>query len=106
MPNDTASSCTDKLNKLQFYCDCCGACCSHLEQFAGLFDDLDRGDGVCRFYDPQSKLCSIYEKRPLKCRVEEGYKAFFAGAVSYEEYLAGTYKACRALKALPAKILT
>ena len=34
--------------------------------------ELDRWDGVCRYL--QNNLCSIYEHRPLVCRIDENYE--------------------------------
>ena len=41
-----------------FKCDCCGLCCMNLNK-SDLYDDLNRGDGVCKYFDEVSKLCSI-----------------------------------------------
>ena len=63
-----------------------------------IYQYLDRGDGVCWHFDVKTRLCKIYDKRPLICRVEEGYPIFFK-EIPYEEYLAKTYAACEILKA-------
>ena len=50
-----------------FLCSKCGACC----KVAGLLPGLpDRGDGACAYLDAND-LCSIYEDRPLICRVSD-----------------------------------
>ena len=59
---------------------------------------LDRGDGVCRYFVAESNLCSIYEERPLLCRVDESYDAIFAGQMTREEYEQLNYDACKAIK--------
>ena len=80
-----------------FHCDKCGACCSQLKLFGSLYAFLDDGSGVCRYYDKETKLCTIYEHRPLQCRVEEGYHAYFAD-IPYEDYLKGVEEGCRKLR--------
>lgn len=55
-----------------FKCDCCGACCRHLN-LSALYAELDRGDGTCKYLS--GNLCSIYEKRPLLCRVDTNVAA-------------------------------
>lgn len=80
-----------------FICDKCGLCCQHLRDFGELYQDLDDGSGSCKYYDCETGLCSIYDKRPLKCRVEEGYAAYF-NSISFSEYLAKTRLGCRYLK--------
>jgi len=83
--------------KIIFRCLKCGACCSQLHLFHGMFDDLDRGDGVCRHFNKEKKLCSIYDERPLKCRVEEGYQ-LFRKQISYEEYILRNKEMCHFLQ--------
>lgn len=78
-----------------FQCDKCGACCRNLK-LSPLYRGLDRGDGVCKYLS--GNLCSIYAQRPLLCRVEESYRAFFAGTMSKEEYYRLNYEACDKLK--------
>lgn len=47
----------------------CGACCRHVDR-ASETQFLDRGDGICRCYQIETKLCTIDETRPLICQVE------------------------------------
>lgn len=61
-----------------------------------LYQELDRGDGVCRFL--KGNLCSIYESRPLICRVDEGFDAFFKGTMSRAEYDRLNYEFCDNMK--------
>lgn len=86
-----------------FECSKCGACCTHLEAFGGLYADLDNGNGVCRYYDPLTHLCTCYETRPLKCRVDEGYEQMFKDQMSYEEFIKLTAQGCAKLQQLPDK---
>ena len=46
-----------------FNCNKCGLCCQNLNEY---YLDLDRGDGVCRYFNEKTRLCDIYEKRPMK----------------------------------------
>lgn len=81
----------------KFKCDCCGLCCRHVDR--NIFNNnLDRGDGVCKFLDTSNNLCTIYENRPDFCNVEKGYKKYFAELYSEEEYLQLNYLACEKLK--------
>lgn len=81
----------------KFVCSCCGACCMQLPLFGTLYQDLDRGDGICKYFSVETKLCTIYNERPLKCRVEEGYDAFFSD-IPYAEYIEQTYAGCAILQ--------
>ena len=81
----------------EFKCDKCGLCCQNLHNNP-LYSDLDDGTGVCIHYDRDTHLCKIYENRPTKCNVEKAYTAL-GFEISYEEYLALNYDACRKLTA-------
>lgn len=85
-----------------FKCDKCGLCCKSLKMMGELYSDLDDGSGCCKFFNQENNLCSIYENRPLKCRVEEGYKVYFSH-IPYETYLKQTQEGCKKLKAIWGK---
>jgi uncharacterized protein len=54
-----------------FPCTSCGLCCRHISGLKEL-QAFDRGDGVCQFL--KDNQCSIYETRPLICRIDEMYE--------------------------------
>ncbi len=78
-----------------FKCDRCGCCCRNLDK-SELYKELDRGDGVCKYL--VNNICSIYEDRPLLCRVDEGYDMYFSSIMTREEYYEENKKMCRKLK--------
>lgn len=80
-----------------FVCDCCGLCCMNLNK-SELYSDLDRGDGICRYFDIDSKLCTIYDERPDKCNVDKIYVKFFKDKMTIEQYYQMNYVACGDLK--------
>lgn len=80
---------------MMFKCDKCGACCRHVN-LSSLYQILDRGDGICKYLD--NNLCTIYEKRPLLCRIDDSYRAFFSSVMSKEEYYRLNYEACSELR--------
>lgn len=80
---------------MMFPCTKCGACCRHVDR-SPLYAALDRGDGVCRYLS--GNLCSIYETRPLLCRVDLCYEMFFAGQMTKEEYYRRNLAACEELQ--------
>ena len=54
----------------------CAICCMSVGRFNIPAWDKegkvkDRGDGICVHLDTKSLLCTIYEDRPLICRVED-----------------------------------
>ena len=80
-----------------FECDRCGACCRNLNK-SEIYKDLDRGDGCCKYYNDESKLCNIYEDRPLKCRIDDSYYAFYSKDMDIESYYALNKRACNMLR--------
>lgn len=80
-----------------FKCDHCGCCCRNLDK-SELYASLDRGDGVCVFLIGND--CSIYENRPLLCRIDECYDRLFRHAMTREDYYRINKQACEKLKKL------
>lgn len=80
-----------------FKCDCCGQCCRHIS-LSDIYSSLDRGDGICKFFDEDKSLCSIYENRPIECNVDAMFELYFSQKMTKEEYYELNYKACRKLK--------
>lgn len=84
------------MNDIKFPCDKCGKCCRNLQNVA-LYDDLNRGDGICKNLDTQTNLCTIYDTRPLKCRIIDSY-ALYSDQMSFENYISINQKSCKILK--------
>lgn len=84
-------------NSKPFTCSCCGACCQQLDVFGKEYKWLDSGNGTCVYFDAKTNLCSVYEIRPLICRVDFGYSLYFSD-ISYDEYLRLTDIACKMLQ--------
>lgn len=80
-----------------FQCDCCGLCCMNLKM-STLYHDLDRGDGICLYFDCNSKLCTVYKKRPEKCNVDKTYELYYKDQMPREQYYKLNYEACDRLK--------
>lgn len=80
-----------------FNCSMCGNCCRSLNK-SELFDDLNRGDGVCKYFIEESNKCSIYENRPIKCNVDKFYDIFLKEKIDKEKYYEVNYVECEKLK--------
>lgn len=74
-----------------FMCDKCGKCCRNLDK-SPIYEELHDGNGICKYLD--GNLCSIYENRPLLCRVDESYNKFFKNTMTLEKYYKINYKFC------------
>lgn len=80
-----------------FNCDCCGMCCMNLSASL-LYSDLDRGDGICIYFDCDTYLCTIYSERPDKCNIDLTYDLYFKEKMTKEEYYNLNYEMCKRLK--------
>lgn len=79
---------------MSYPCKKCGNCCRNLN-LSKLYSDLDRGDGVCKYL--LGNLCSIYEVRPIKCRIDEMYKRYFEQTLTKEQFYIMNKKICKIL---------
>jgi Fe-S-cluster containining protein len=78
-----------------FNCNQCGECCKNLDK-SELYRKLDRGDGTCVYLT--NNLCSIYDERPLLCRINDCYEKYFKSQYSLEEYYELNYQICKKLQ--------
>lgn len=86
----------DSQRKHAFPCNGCGKCCrqvSNSEETAW----LDRGDSVCKHFDEAANLCTIYENRPLVCRVEVYYDRYLTDRFSWDQFVQINLEICRSL---------
>ena len=80
----------------EFKCNRCGVCCKHVADVEEA-EFLDRGDGVCKYYDDNLKKCTIYDFRPDICRVDKMYQRY-KSKMTWDEYLDASYEACEKLR--------
>ena len=80
-----------------FICDRCGLCCMQVG-VSPAYSELDRGDGICMYFDCVTKLCTIYDQRPLLCNIEKAYQEYFKDTMSKNDYYRLNYEACDKLK--------
>ncbi|HHL2033966.1 TPA: YkgJ family cysteine cluster protein [Clostridium perfringens] len=78
-----------------FKCDKCGECCRNLNK-SHIYDELHNGNGICKYL--KGNLCSIYEERPLLCRIDESYEIFFKETMTKSAYYNINYNFCNKLK--------
>lgn len=80
---------------MSFKCDMCGECCRNLK-LSEIYSELDDGTGKCRYL--VGNKCSIYDNRPIICRIDDAYEVFFKDIMTKKEYYELNYKACDILK--------
>jgi len=81
----------------KFPCSGCGLCCQNISGIKEL-EDFDLGNGVCKYFDFISSSCSIYQERPLVCRVDEMYEKRFSNLFSKKEFYIENAKICNTLQ--------
>lgn len=81
---------------MTFPCTKCGLCCQNIAGVE-LLEPLDRGDGVCTHF-VEGEGCSIYEQRPIFCRIDEGYEVFASSAMSHHVYTQKNAEVCNSLQ--------
>ena len=69
-----------------FPCTACGKCCRRVSASPETAF-LDRGDGVCGYLAEETLLCTIYEQRPLVCRVVDYYRAKLVDIIPWDEFV-------------------
>jgi len=79
-----------------FPCNGCGACCKSI-LLSELTSWLDRGDGVCKFFDAMHNICTIYENRPDVCNVRVMYEKYYKDVYFWPEFVAINLMACKTL---------
>ena len=81
---------------MTFPCTRCGLCCQHIQHVPQL-NEFHSGDGVCRHYI-NGEGCSIYEQRPMVCRIDEGYQQFFSEQFTLTEFYQKNAEVCNQLQ--------
>jgi Fe-S-cluster containining protein len=81
---------------MSFPCTRCGLCCQNIDKVE-ILKEYHRGNGVCIYYKPNFG-CTIYENRPLVCRIDEGYVVFASDQLSLEDYYYANAEVCNQLQ--------
>lgn len=79
-----------------FPCNGCGKCCQRVDK-SSQTAWLDRGDGTCENFDELTKLCKIYESRPLICRVEDFYEQHLSERFEWNDFVKINLEICKNL---------
>jgi len=79
-----------------FPCNGCGKCCRLVDRSPETAW-LDRGDGICWNFDEDARICRIYERRPLVCRVQDYYVAHLAKGIAWDEFVKVNLEICTRL---------
>lgn len=78
-----------------FQCDQCGKCCEKVGS-SKLYRFLADSAGKCKYLNDNK--CSIYDQRPLICRVDEMYEHYYKDSMSLFDFYSLNYESCKILK--------
>lgn len=84
-----------------FQCQKCGTCCTlfHLFPENNFWrGELDSGDGTCRYFDRSSRLCTIYDSRPVICNNIRYYNEYLKDFMTRGEFDALLNEDCRKIR--------
>lgn len=79
-----------------FPCTSCGKCCRQVGNHEHT-RFLDRGDSVCRYLQLESNLCSIYEQRPIVCRVYDYHQQYLSHEITWYDFRQMNIEICSKL---------
>lgn len=77
---------------MSFPCTRCGLCCQNIKHVPEL-NDFHNGDGHCLYFKADVG-CTIYQERPLVCRVDEGYQQLFENKISKKNFYLKNAEVC------------
>ncbi|PHQ83878.1 MAG: zinc/iron-chelating domain-containing protein [Thalassobium sp.] len=81
---------------MSFPCTRCGLCCKNISSVQSL-KNFDDGSGRCiHLHDVIG--CTIYNERPIACRIDEGYTQYAPSEMSREEYVIKNIEICNFLQ--------
>lgn len=78
-------------------CKRCGKCCRNI---AGAFfaKEIILDNGVCKYLDEKTNLCTRYEKRPIYCNVDGFYEMYLKDKMTREEFYQQNLEACKMIR--------
>ena len=80
--------------KPKFPCTQCGACCKSIEGIDFLANYNENG----RCNKLVDNRCSIYDDRPLLCRIDEAYEQIFSPYITKQAFYEQNALACNQLQ--------
>ena len=84
--------------KRDFRCTQCGLCCQCISE---LLPEFDLGNGTCKWYNPETHLCEIYDDRPLICNVKRIWEEVLREkGISWKDWCDENYACCKKLQEL------
>ncbi len=80
-----------------FPCARCSACCRQIG-LSELGREMALPNGICKFLNQDTNLCTKYESRPIFCNVDKYYDLYLINVLSREEYYRQNLESCKQLR--------
>ena len=80
-----------------FPCSCCGLCCSKIHNVEEL-KEFDLGNGICKYLDQITNICSVYDNRPDICSIDRMFEKEYKFYFSKDEFYLMNANACNRLQ--------
>lgn len=80
-----------------FNCEQCGACCRNVGK-TELGKQLALPNGICKYLNQKTNLCTIYKDRPIYCNVDKYYEKYLSDKISKQEFYNMNKKECDKLQ--------
>ncbi|MGL5251251.1 MAG: YkgJ family cysteine cluster protein [Enterovibrio sp.] len=81
---------------MNYPCTRCGLCCLKINRIPALAN-FHNGDGICVYFR-QNIGCTIYDERPLVCRIDEGYQQLFKNQFSLADFYQKNADVCNSMQ--------
>lgn len=60
--------------------------------------EYNDGNDVCKYFEEERRLCSIYDERPIFCRGKDLYLKYYRSVCSLDEFYAANKEICKRLR--------
>lgn len=78
-------------------CSSCGLCCRNISKIKQL-ENYNLGNGICKYLDTKTDLCTIYEKRPDICCIDETFELLYKQVISKRDFYIKNSEVCNKLQ--------
>ena len=82
-----------------FPCERCAACCRHVGN-SDLGKQMALPNGICKYLNQKTNLCTRYDSRPMICNVDAYYDKYLSHVFTREKFYQFNKEQCHILQKL------
>lgn len=82
-----------------FNCEQCGCCCRNIGKVFWA-KSMALSNGICKYLNQETNLCTIYNNRPIFCNVDAFYEKYLKNKMFIDEFYVKNKSECKKLQAL------